>query len=355
MSLSCVCGLRLADMVTDGELVGMIEWFFNAVFEGDVDGVRLVLSTGFDVNAVDGHGNTVLFAAAYAGQLGVMELLLEKGADVHAKDEVGSTPLIWAVQEGRLNAVKRLVEEGADVNTKCNRGETPLHRAAWLGKKEVAYFLLEHGARVDTADVERLTPLRLALTPKIGEPDVNLICRMLLPSGALVQLAMDAVEAHGERLKGIVKGLKRAVDSPGFLKDLADTLAGIDASGCARGTDEMLSSLLRQLDAFAQGAGDVEDEQEGVRARNLRRLTRGRGGAYTARRGRHRLAVVSAVQIPDFLSELAEGLAGANLFKSAPVAPKLVAAAVRLDVLSAQGAQQPGGARAPKRRRRGVA
>ena len=63
-------------------------------------------------------------------------------------------------------------------------------------------------------------------------------------------------------------------------------------------------------------------------------------------------ALVPAVQV--ILSELGEGLAGANMFKSvAP--PKLVAAAVRLDVLSAQGAQQPGGARAPKRRRRGVA
>ena len=325
MSLSCVCGLRLADMVTDGELVGMIEWFFNAVFEGDVDGVRLVLSTGFDVNAVDGHGNTVLFAAAYAGQLGVMELLLEKGADVHAKDEVGSTPLIWAVQEGRLNAVKRLVEEGADVNTKCNRGETPLHRAAWLGKKEVAYFLLDHGARVDTADSNRLTPLRLALTPKIGEPDVDLICRMLLPSGALVQLAMDAVEAHGERLKGIVKGLKRAVESPGFLQDLADTLAGIDASGCVRDTGTMLVALLRQLDGFVRG---------GYRVTWAPRR-QGLGATYEERRRRYRRGIEQAVQHADFLSDLAEGLAGVNMFESDPAATKkLVAAAEKLDALA---------------------
>ena len=43
-----------------------------------------------------------------------------------------------------------------------------------------------------------------------------------------------------------MKGLKRAVESPGFLKDLADTLAGIDASGCVRGTRERLKRLLRQ-------------------------------------------------------------------------------------------------------------
>ena len=53
------------------------------------------------------------------------------------------------------------------------------------------------------------------------------------------------------------------------------------------------------------------------------------------RRGRHRLAVVSAVQSATFLSDLAEGLAGVNLFASDRVAPKkLVAAAEKLDALA---------------------
>ena len=160
------------------------------------------------------------------------------------------------------------------------------------------------------------------------------------------------MDAHGERLKGIVKGLKRAVESPGFLQDLADTLAGIDASGCVPRTASMLVAVLRQLKAFANNDGDGPGGPEALRAPIRRRL----GDAYEERRGRHRLAVVSAVQSPDFLSELAEDLAGVNMLESDPVATKkLVAAAVRLDVLSAAGAQQPGGARAPKRRRRGVA
>ena len=248
------------------------------------------------------------------------------------------------------------MKKGANVNAKGLDGETPLQGAARRGCKDVAYFLLEHGAVAVISDNKRLTPLDYAVKPRLGEPDVGLICKMLLPSGALVHLAKKVVEAHEKRQKRIVKGLKRAVQSPGFLSGLADTLAGIDASGCARGTGEMLSAQLRQLDAFAQGDGDGTDEEEGVRARNLRRLTRGRGVAYTARRGRHRLAVVSAVQSSDFLSELADGLAGVNMVEADPGATKkLVAAAVRLDVLSTEGAQQPGGARAPKRRRRGVA
>ena len=73
---------------------------------------------------------------------------------------------------------------------------------------------------------------------------------------------------------------------------------------------------------------------------------------------------MAAVQCADFLSDLAEGLACANvylypyLFKcvsnlGAPNlgAPKLVAAALKLDALSEEGARQGGSSRAPKRRR----
>ena len=74
------------------------------------------------------------------------------------------------------------------------------------------------------------------------------------------------------------------------------------------------------------------------------------------RRGRHRVAVGSAVESPEFLSDLAEGLAGVNMYVWAPVAPKqLVAAAARLDVIVAGGARDRGASRAPKRRRGGAA
>ena len=111
----------------------------------------------------------------------------------------------------------------------------------------------------------------------------------------------------------------------------------------------MLVALLRQLDAFASAA-DV-----GAGARAASRLPQRMllGEAYEERRARHRLAVAAAGQSPDFLSELAEGLAGVNMFESDPVATKqLVAAAVRLDALAAECAQQREAARASKRRRR---
>ena len=122
--------------------------------------------------------------------------------------------------------------------------------------------------------------------------------------------------------------------SPGFLEDLADTLEGICATGCAEGTGAMLKALLRQLDAFAERADGPGEAGPAPKRRRL-------GEAHEARRRWHALGMERAVRSKDFLSELAEGLAGVSLFASDPVAPKkLVAAAVTLDALSVEVAQE---------------
>ena len=180
-----------------------------------------------------------------------------------------------AAHRGHIGVVKLLVENDAKVNVKCELGWTALHIAAWHSEKEVAYFLLKHGAVAVIANNAGRTPLDCALRPKQGEPDVELICKMLLPSGALIQLATDVVEAHEKRQtrrQRIALGLRRAVESQGFLTDLADKLADIDASGCVSGTGAMLKPLLRQLDAFAKGAGDGAGAQATSRASKRRRL-----------------------------------------------------------------------------------
>ena len=364
-----------------------------AASHGQLAVVRLLLKKGANVHARDNHGNTALLKAVYLDCPAVAELLLEKGADVNAKNKHGTTALHSVCN---LAVVGLLVKEGANMNAKNDLGVTPLHEAVRLRKKEVAYLLLEHGAFALIADDKRLTPLDYAVRPNSGEPDVALICNMLLPSGALVQLATDVVDAHEKRLTRIVKGLKRAVESPSFLEDLADTLAGvsdyaimgvmlkallrqldlfakaaddgagepeepdraapkrrrlgdaymerlkdlserlkdradtlagIDAPGCARATGATLKALLRQLDV-------VTNEWDAFRLLKSCRL----GEAYEERRGRHRLAVV---QSRAFLSDLAEGLAGVNMQVIYPRATKkLVAAAAKLDALEAPEARR---------------
>ena len=354
-----------------------------AVQEGDLDLVEVLLKKDpvVDVEANGYRGAETPLLMAVLKDPGIVKALLEKGADPNAMSSDGKMPLLKAARWGRLDVVELLVEHGANVNARNINGYTALHCA--LGQTEVWYsdrtpvaeFLLEHGAVAVIANNDRETPLDYALRPFYDQPDVELICKMLLPSGMLFQLAKDGLEAHEERLKRIKVGLKRAAESRGFLVALADTLAAIDASGGAPAagaagqapdTGQMLVSLLRQLAAFARAAGDGAGAQATYRT-PPRWLF---GEAYEERRGRHRRAVAAAVRIPAFLSDLAEGLTAANMhvsdqthgpmecpplrFEGAP--KKLVAAAARLDALSEEGARQPGGAAgAPKRRRRGAA
>ncbi len=274
------------------------------------------------------NGKTALIIAAAWGRLGIVELLLQKDAEVDAKNSGGWTALRCAARHRHLDVAKVLLKKGANVNAKDNCGETALHDAVRFCKKEVAYFLLEHGAFPLIADNGGFTALDAALRPWSGPPDMELICRMLLPTGALVQLATDVLESHEKRLKRrarIAKGLGRAVENAGFLEGLADTLACIDASGCAGGFGAMLAAVLRQLKAFAN---DDADAVHAARVPKRRRL----GGAYDERRRRYRLNIARAVQGREFVSGLAEGLAGVKKFESEPVAPEgLLAAAAQLD------------------------
>ena len=70
--------------------------------------VRLLLSSGADVNVKDRDGWTALHWAAQNGHSAVVQLLLEKGADINAKDQDGRTALYWAAQNGH-EAVVRLL------------------------------------------------------------------------------------------------------------------------------------------------------------------------------------------------------------------------------------------------------
>ena len=61
--------------------------------------VRLLLNRGFDINAVDGNGETVMHGAAYKSLPRMVSLLADRGADVriwHRQNKYGWTPLLIA-------------------------------------------------------------------------------------------------------------------------------------------------------------------------------------------------------------------------------------------------------------------
>ena len=89
---------------------------FRACSKGHAEEVATFISSGIDVNAVDGDGSTPLHLAASAGHELVVRLLLAQGAHIDAPNPTMYTPLMLASIAGRLTVVKVLLSAGADLH-----------------------------------------------------------------------------------------------------------------------------------------------------------------------------------------------------------------------------------------------
>jgi ankyrin repeat protein/TPR repeat protein len=125
---------------------------------GKLERVRLLLSKGASVDAMDTHG-TPLHAAVVQGQEGIVEALLAAGANPDARVPLGEeTPLVLLNHviffTPRHDAiVRRLVEAGADVNARSKWGDVPI-AALYRAKEDTALLLIEKGARTQGVRVQ---------------------------------------------------------------------------------------------------------------------------------------------------------------------------------------------------------
>lgn len=80
--------------------------------KGSVEMVKLLLSAGADVNAIDARNTTALMEAIYGRQLDNFKLLYEHGADIEAKNRNGENILEIATDFRRNDIVEFLTEQG---------------------------------------------------------------------------------------------------------------------------------------------------------------------------------------------------------------------------------------------------
>src|SRR5437764_6901556 len=104
----------------------------NAAVNGDANRIRMLLSSGTDVNSRDQSGWTALhWASHWSTRFGVirdqascLRILIANGANVNAKTNLGETPLglgSWSV-----DCVRILLKSAADANAADAYGRTPL-------------------------------------------------------------------------------------------------------------------------------------------------------------------------------------------------------------------------------------
>lgn len=87
---------------------------FLAVETKYLDGVKLLVEKGADVNALDAYGSNALNMASMKNYSEIAKFLLKNGSDVNNTDKLQGYPLKWAAKNGNVELVKLFLERGAD-------------------------------------------------------------------------------------------------------------------------------------------------------------------------------------------------------------------------------------------------
>lgn len=146
-----------------------------------LDMLRLLVEAGVDVNKPDrrsqtSKARTPLQEASRKGWMEGVKLLLDLGADVDACEEGDITALHIAARLGHTDVVHMLLKHRADPCGDRNSTTSPLHETA---SPAIMNMLLQAGASINQRDRNKCTPLHLQTYS--GRPD---LVDILLKAGA---------------------------------------------------------------------------------------------------------------------------------------------------------------------------
>lgn len=144
----------------------------TAVKKSSLDVIRLLLSEGYDPEAME-NGQNALMNAVIADRTEVLDCLVEhisknKNIDIIKVVNMfynGCTLLHCATHAGKVKTIDFLLERGAEIDAKGKNELTPLHLAFMTSHKSVAELLIKRGANTTSKDKAGQTPFeKLSLT-----------------------------------------------------------------------------------------------------------------------------------------------------------------------------------------------
>eukprot|EP00795_Rhopilema_esculentum_P014080 gene14080-5067_t len=131
-----------------------------AAKSGNVEVVTFLMEHMFPTDVQDKKKRT---PAIYNGNSEVARLLLTKGASVNVRDCLGTTPLLLAVEKGNHTLVLSLLESGAVSSDQDNKLKTGLHYAIEKESFQLVNLLLDDCKElISKKDEENRSPLHYA-------------------------------------------------------------------------------------------------------------------------------------------------------------------------------------------------
>lgn len=105
--------------------------------------LKLLISSGADVDSSDGDGRTPIFNK----EIELIKVLIVAGADIHHRSNKGNTLLIWYSYSGYLEGIQYIVSLGADVNGVNLDGQTAHDIAEHFAHFKLLEYLISIGAQ----------------------------------------------------------------------------------------------------------------------------------------------------------------------------------------------------------------
>lgn len=164
---------------------GIITKLGKTLASNDLSNAKsLIDSEGFDINAPDKDGKTLLIASVLSEDYQNAEKILQLGANPNLlhDDYKSKSAIGWAAAYKDNSYLKLLLQYGADINLYNSKQRTmpyPLYNAIAADRHSNLKFLLSNGANPDVVDKAGLTPLMFTATS--GSWEMALI---LLEAGA---------------------------------------------------------------------------------------------------------------------------------------------------------------------------
>lgn len=126
--------LETHDRQGNTAVIAASEYSGNASEEDRAECIRLLVSSGANINAKNHEGNTALHETFLTA---VEKTLLQLGADVNARNNDGETPIFTTVDD---DAIALYIQHGANLAIRNNKGQTAIDIATDHGPGRVEAF-----------------------------------------------------------------------------------------------------------------------------------------------------------------------------------------------------------------------